>query len=292
MEMLGESGSTPNPMKVANFAAAAMDLGMGGSALTSSGTKAKKRGPKTAPVLPMTPNPISRSPSAATAATLLNMSNDRRITATTLGPSSSSFTTTGEGYPAQHGFTVVANDVRILGDAPNTSSASSAYGYGIAGASGKSIIGGGISIMAPPTHDELLQAGKHPEPSPAACGKRKLAEIAAAQMLAGGVGTTNRRLVMSDAFDSTNVLEKGKPATPPPPPTTDEGTYMNTPGAIGTAAIASSSNKAHYGSLSGHGRALQILNPDTFGDRTIRRTLSGSASPHTPWDGQLAALVR
>ncbi len=295
MEMNGESGSTPNPMKVANFAAAAMDLGMGGSALPSSGTKAKRRGSKVAypaPILPKTPTAISRSPSAATAETLLNMSNDRRITATTLGLSSTTFTTTGGVYPSQHGFTVAANDVRILGDAPTTSSASSGYGYEIAGASGKSIVEGGISILAPSSHDELLQAGKHPEPSPAACGKRKLAEIAAAQMLAGGVGTTNRRLVMSDATDSTNVLVKERLATPPPPPPTDEGTYTNTTGASGTAAIASSSNNAQYGSLSGHGGALQILNPDSFGDWTIRRSLSGSASPHTPWDGQLAALVR
>ena len=308
MEMLGEAGgggSTPNPTRVANFAAAAMDLGLGGVLPTS--VKGKKRKvPYSVVHPPKTPNPIPRSNSAATAETLLNMSNDRRISATTLGPSIStpattSFTTTTTtAYPSQqHGFTMAANDTSILGDAPTTTSSasSSAYGYGFANSpSGKSIVGGGISIAAPPTHDDLVQRGKYPEPSPAACGKRKLAEIAAAQMLAG-VGATSRRLVMNDpSYDTT----KGRSATPPPSPPNDEETnYMNTPGAVGsTAALTSSSsshNKAHHGSLIGHGGSLQILNPDTFGDRTIRRTLSGmsgSASPHTPWDGQLAALVR
>ena len=45
-----------------------------------------------------------------------------------------------------------------------------------------------ISIVAP-THDDMVQLGKFPEPSPAACGKRKMDEIAAAQMLAGVVGS-------------------------------------------------------------------------------------------------------
>ena len=302
MEMLGEAGgggSTPNPTRVANFAAAAMDLGLGGVLPTS--VKGKKRKvPYSVVHPPKTPNPIPRSNSAATAETLLNMSNDRRISATTLGPSSSTpatTTSTTTAYPSQqHGFTMAANDTSILGDAPTTAS-SSAYGYGFADSpSGKSIVRGGISIAAPPTHDDLVQRGKYPEPSPAACGKRKLAEIAAAQMLAG-VGATSRRLVMNDpSYDTT----KGRSATPPPSPPNDEETnYMNTPGAVGsTAALTSSSSshiKAQHGSLIGHCGSLQILNPDTFGDRPIRRTLSGmsgSASPHTPWDGQLAALVR
>jgi SHAQKYF class myb-like DNA-binding protein len=55
--------------------------------------------------------------------------------------------------------------------------------------------GFGLSIVAP----QDSARSKFPEPSPAACGKRKLAEIAAAQMLAG---------VASQA---------GEAATPPPP---------------------------------------------------------------------------
>lgn len=41
-----------------------------------------------------------------------------------------------------------------------------------------------MKIVAP-EHDAASKRGKFPEPSPAACGKRKLAEIAAARMLAG-----------------------------------------------------------------------------------------------------------
>ena len=41
-----------------------------------------------------------------------------------------------------------------------------------------------MKIIAP-DHDSAIKRGKFPEPSPAACGKRKLAEIAAARMLAG-----------------------------------------------------------------------------------------------------------
>jgi hypothetical protein len=189
-----------------------------------------------------------------------------------------------------------ANDANILGDVSSTSASSYVFG---------SMVGGGISIAPPPTHEELLQAGKYPEPSPAACGKRKLAEIAAAQMLAGVVGATKRRLMMNEpasatkmtATESEGVLGKDRSATPPPPPPPEQGTYMNTPGGtFDAASINAVSNKVQYGSLIGHGGALQILNPDTFGDQSNAlnriRSMSGSASPHTPWDGQIAALVR
>lgn len=314
MEMLGEAGSTPNPMKVANFAAAAMDLGIGGGALPKVSTASKKKRskvPYAAVHPPKTPNPISRTNSAATAATLLNMSNDRRVSATSIGPSSatSATTTTAGGvYPSQHGFTMNANDVNILaGDASSTSASSYVFGFA-GGANIKSMVGGGISIAPPPTHEELLQAGKYPEPSPAACGKRKLAEIAAAQMLAGVVGATKRRLMMNEPVSATKmtatteseeVLGKDRSATPPPPPPPppEQGTYMTTPGGtFDAASINATSNKVQYGSLIGHGGALQILNPDTFGDQSNAinriRSMSGSASPHTPWDGQIAALVR
>lgn len=297
MDLLGDDGSTPNPLNAANLAAVSMDLGMGG--VYSSETKAKKRGSvvTNSAVHLTTPNPIARSNSAATAATLLNMSNDRRISAT-LGPSSMT-TAAGGVYPSQHGLTMTTADASNLGDALTTAAPSSyRYGYAAtASARGDSLVSGRISIVAP-THEDLLQAGKHPEPSPAACGKRKLDEITAAQMLAGVVGATNPRSMTSNtatATDSVEAIGKDRSSTPPPPQTLNDS-YLNTPGAGGAATGTAASSQVIPGSTTGHGVALQILNPDIFGDQGNatgkRRLTNGSASPLTPWDGQLAALVR
>ena len=57
---------------------------------------------------------------------------------------------------------------------------SSAHGFGYPPPTAAAAGAAGISIVAP-AHDDAFMAGKFPEPSPAACGKRKLAEIAAAQ---------------------------------------------------------------------------------------------------------------
>ncbi len=102
-----------------------------------------------------------------------------------------------------------------------------------------------MSIIAPTANNQNM----FPEPSPAACGKRKLAEIAAAQMLAG-------------------VASSGGKSTPPPP-------------------------------VENKGLRLQIVNPDSLGvsqsssnGGSQKKRLMGQASPSTPWDGELEALVR
>jgi len=174
----------------------------------------------------------------------------------------------------------------------------------------------GISIKAP-THEDMIAAGKFPEPSPAACGKRKVAEIAAAQMLVGVTGgfspnpilsTMNKRpsiggaaaAAAQDVLDDTAHFSSSMPfqsdddaflaevfgvddgrATPPPHDSLDDGGMS-----VGFAQMSA-----------GRGMSLQILNPDSLLDEDIdgmhkRRFINGQASPSTPWDGQLEALVR
>lgn len=163
-----------------------------------------------------------------------------------------------------------------------------------------------ISIKAP---DE--DPTKYPEPSPAACGKRKVAEIAAAQMLVGVsegidiegfspnplskrssfgngisvVGCAAQDVLADygfqtedDAFLAEVFGVDGRAATPP---LAEQGD--------GPTTNAVTSNRASMGSL-------QIVNPDTLEDTgqiiQKRRCINGQASPSTPWDGQLEALVR
>ena len=263
---------------------------------------------------------MSRS-SSATAATLLNMSNDRRLSATGLGPPSS---TTAGAYsvsvpnPAahhQHGFTTTAGP----GGDPSTS----AHGFGYpAAATGVKP----MSIVAP-TYEDMVKVGKFPEPSPAACGKRKMDEIAAAQMLAGVVGVVASQTASSNtagpspkkrasvsgsaaiaaaeyAVDATETAEPVMPPessypepTPvgggegqiptPPPPSLEE--YV-------AALKPAAADSAQSGSMVGSGLSLQIVNPDTLAAQdngsAKRRFMNGQASPSTPWDGQLEALVR
>jgi SHAQKYF class myb-like DNA-binding protein len=113
-----------------------------------------------------------------------------------------------------------------------------------------------MSIVAP-EHDIAARMGKFPEPSPAATGKRKLAEIAAAQMLAGVMGKK----------------ESVSGTTPPPP----EG-------------------MPDLGIEKSGGMSLQIVNPESLGvtyeESSKRKRGPGGSSPTTPWDGDLEAFVR
>lgn len=125
----------------------------------------------------------------------------------------------------------------------------------------------GMSITAP-AHDLASRMGKFPEPSPAATGKRKLAELAAAQMLAGVAASSTPAQKAVAAAAAT--LEGD--VTPP-----EEGVARMPP----VPAL-------------GPGLSLQIVNPDTMGiqhDSKPKRGGDGQASPTTPWDGQLKALV-
>jgi hypothetical protein len=111
-----------------------------------------------------------------------------------------------------------------------------------------------MSIVAP-NHEVAMRRG-FPEPSPAASGKRKLAELAAAQMLAGVAASTEHHI----DGDVTPPPMEPSPDRPPPK----------------------------------FGLSLQIVNPETLGityDETKKRRRGGEPSPTTPWDGQLEQLV-
>lgn len=117
-----------------------------------------------------------------------------------------------------------------------------------------------MKIHAP---QSITTPSKFPEPSPAATGKRKLAEIAAARMLAG-VGTAP-----DDEAPTPPPMEKtGLDLKQAPPPPLFGG-----------------------GNRSGGGLALQIVNPSSLGIAGDQRKLGGMSSPGTPWEGQLRALV-
>jgi len=155
-------------------------------------------------------------------------------------------------YGATHGFSSASNNHNDQPLLPPQSLP--AYPGGFFGRSGGT--GSSMSIVAP-EHDFASRMGKFPEPSPAATGKRKLAEIAAAQMLAGVIGGKDGG---------------GGDATPPPP----EGLPDLAP------------KKA--------GMSLQIVNPETLGvtyEESLKRKRGpGGSSPTTPWDGELEALIR
>ncbi|GAX16962.1 hypothetical protein FisN_5Hh340 [Fistulifera solaris] len=131
-----------------------------------------------------------------------------------------------------------------------------------------------IKISAP---DPSLSLRKgFPEPSPAATGKRKLAEIAAARMLAG-VG-------------SSPLTSGGVDECPPTPPPSSLG--------LADAPFVPALSFSGYNSLETRNKAslvpLQIVNPEalgvTFGEQ-LKRKRDGDGSPVTPWEGQLKALV-
>jgi SHAQKYF class myb-like DNA-binding protein len=158
-----------------------------------------------------------------------------------------------------------------------------------------------MKIIAP-DHDSARKRGKFPEPSPAACGKRKLAEIAAARMLAGvaaseallppsssGIMSGSDRAVLTDNLD-------GGTATPPPKVETTAVQILKIPpppGSLDTKpqpplAAALPPKKPM-------GLSLQIVNPESLGvshAQIEKRRKDGQNSPVTPWEGQLQALVR
>ncbi|KAL3765684.1 hypothetical protein ACHAW5_006364 [Stephanodiscus triporus] len=161
--------------------------------------------------------------SSEAASGLLNMFNDRRVSATTLG-SASATATAGPSSQQQHGFTTAATTT-ILSDALLPASAS-AHGFGFASNNAVSnvvmslaqpAVAGGISIVDDATYEDMTQAGKFPEPSPAACGKRKMDEIAAAQMLAGVVGRATGAINSTQACVSRGASTEPATSLPSEP---------------------------------------------------------------------------
>lgn len=248
---------------------------------------------------------MSRS-NSATAAALINMSNDRRMSGTTIGPPSMA--------SAAGAYSAVSHGTVAGASSPH------GFGYPAAASTGATTIAlkppaGKISLGAISNHDEMIHSGsKFPDPSPAACGKRKMAEIAAAQMLAGVVRAAEKsaldtaaagvqkqpqqdpnprkRISVSGAVEdvaltavvgmeplATDLLDASEDLRPTLPPQPGEGVALSAP--------------AENSSLAG-GMSLQIVNPDSLAtnQETKRRFMNGQASPSTPWDGQMQALVR
>eukprot|EP00980_Cylindrotheca_fusiformis_P016271 scaffold4829_cov129-Cylindrotheca_fusiformis.AAC.31 len=135
-----------------------------------------------------------------------------------------------------------------------------------------------VKITAP-EHDAATKRGRFPEPSPAACGKRKLAEIAAARMLAGVAAVGGKPLLGSTMEDGT--------ATPPP----EQETSMmanQVPAPPKTEKSEPPEKKKPMG------LSLQIVNPESLGisyDQQKARK-EGQTSPVTPWEGDMKALMR
>ena len=158
-----------------------------------------------------------------------------------------------------------------------------------------------IPIKAP-TYDNHDENVKFPEPSPAACGKRKVAEIAAAQMLVGvsegsSEGFTPNPILSAKrgciGGTASDVLDEGFAFQ------TDDDAFLAEVFGVDTAVGGGSPYVDAQDGLRGTrnaavlGNTLQIVNPDTLEEGSFKkRCINGQASPSTPWDGQLEALVR
>ena len=147
-----------------------------------------------------------------------------------------------------------------------------------------------MKITAP----DPSKMGRHyafPEPSPAATGKRKLAEIAAAQMLAGVISSNSKH---HNPVPSANKIDLSQSDGPPTPPISSFNSisdsamssrplHLNDAPPLPPLVSNSSSNNSRP--------TLQIVNPDVFGIFPTSRNMHGQTSPVTPWDSELNALV-
>ena len=198
------------------------------------------------------------------------------------GPASFSRPPQQHSLPPRHGFSTNTDAYR---PAYATGAYSSFGGGGVDRGWGASTAGA-MKINAP---DPAESRGKFPEPSPAACGKRKLAEIAAARMLAGVAAIGKPLLPPSSAGNDPDG------DVTPPPQSPREFEKPGPPGISLNEAPAPPLMTSSDGGGAKKGLSLQIVNPETFGDpyeERKRRRANGEGSPVTPWDGQLEALVR
>jgi len=134
-----------------------------------------------------------------------------------------------------------------------------------------------MTIVAPrPEH--TMKKNMFPEPSPAACGKRKVDELAAAQLLAGQMlaGQLMAGVAAIRNVVPSSLSKIARASTPSP--------EMNLNDGIET--VASTGPPAHTG------LNLQIINPETLQSNKPTKKRSVGHEPVTPWDGQLEALNR
>lgn len=143
-----------------------------------------------------------------------------------------------------------------------------------------------------PDHDASAKSGMFPEPSPAACGKRKLAEIAAARMLAG-VAAGGRPLLAGVAPDPDGDITP--PAHDSPRREDAPGLSLHDVPAPPLIGSVGGPNGAQDESTGRKGLSLQIVNPEALGvhhDEALKKRRANGDGEETPWDGQLEALVR
>eukprot|EP00548_Thalassiothrix_antarctica_P009026 CAMPEP_0194152770 /NCGR_PEP_ID=MMETSP0152-20130528/53887_1 /TAXON_ID=1049557 /ORGANISM="Thalassiothrix antarctica, Strain L6-D1" /LENGTH=1121 /DNA_ID=CAMNT_0038857549 /DNA_START=103 /DNA_END=3468 /DNA_ORIENTATION=- len=188
------------------------------------------------------------------AAQLLNLSHLSSIPVATTQPAN----TVNDTYPS-HGFSAPSNISELPPPQAFSNPATNTYYSSTTDSWGAGKTTQAMSIVAP-DYESSMRRG-FPEPSPAASGKRKLAELAAAQMLAG---------VAAGGTHIIKELQMDGDTTPPP------------------------KDPITIPSLRAAGLSLQIVNPETLGvtyNETRKRNRVGEPSPTTPWDGQLEQLV-
>jgi len=161
-----------------------------------------------------------------------------------------------------------------------------------------------------------------PPPSPAACGKRKLAEIAAAQMLAGvfssggskggdeaDVGKTSAKFETSrngtSSADVPSCADANMAAPHAMHPSSGTSTIGTRAPSLNTEFKSTFPKSASEGvnkfltpcssprfMPSSFTSSLQIVNPEALGVTVGgKRSRGAPGSPSTPWDGQMEALL-
>lgn len=134
--------------------------------------------------------------------------------------------------------------------------------------------------IIPPPPEHTLKKGMFPKPSPAACGKRKMMELQAAQMLAGVASTVvlPKPHVPEKALKTETTTSPGIVQGSQEVPSTTYSEQGNKPNTTDTK-----SNEKPTGL-----KGLQIVNPENFS--CLQPRMGNQMSPATPWDGQLEVL--
>jgi len=245
---------------------------MGLAPETKRASSQKKKKPRSIPSIASVSKQNRRGSSATLSAAQVISGFSSQPTVATFGSGTSPQSAAAMGFQSQqqprHGFSMTETPF---------SSYSGAYGSAIPSTDGW-MAHAGVKIVAPDPQASMKR-GDFPEPSPAATGKRKLAEIAAARMLAGVAGVSH---VTED---------KDGPPTPPPTPGNGSLDMKNAPP---PPLMFGGDTGGSFASRKG--LSLQIVNPESLGitfqeQQKRKREAGGAGSPFTPWEGQLEALV-
>jgi SHAQKYF class myb-like DNA-binding protein len=287
---------------------------------TSSSQKRKQRlaATTTATATPLPPavQQVARTASVASAAKVI--SNLSSFPVSSDPPRLGSMGARTDPLPS-HGFqTLTAAD---YASPMHGFSGQTASNVSVPGSAGSVIGTSGFPMkIVAPAPDSTMKRGKFPEPSPAACGKRKLAEIAAARMLAGVAASGLKAPRKSESQTSTppfgpfsspshsignaamtmdhnDNIEDGT-ATPPPEEVNASvtgNTASTVDVGINTQKPVAFASDTQQKKPPGLGLSLQIVNPESLGVSHVdidKKRKEGGDEPVTPWEGQLQALVR